>query len=69
MPIAITTINSGSHHQHQQQQRQAIVGAGAQLMVMAALLLDLKIFVEISGTWYLLPGMRRKTYLCVRLHK
>ena len=69
MPIAITTINSGSDHQHQQQQRQAIVGAGAQLMVMAALLLDLKIFVEISGTWYLLPGMRRKTYLCVRLHK
>ena len=67
MPIATTTITSTYHHHHHQQ-RQVIACAGAQLMAMAALLLELRILVDISGACYLLSGVRRNTYLCIRAY-
>ena len=51
MPTTTTTTRSSNYHHHQQ--RQASAGAGAQLVV------------EVSGTFYLLSGMRRNTYLCM----
>ena len=39
-------------------------GVGAQLVVVVVVVLDLRmVVVEVSGTCYLLPGMRRNTYV------
>ena len=39
-------------------------GVGAQLVVVVVVVLDLRmVVVDVSGTCYLLPGMRRNTYV------
>ena len=64
MPATTTTTRSSNHNHHHQQQRQASAGGDAQVLVMVVLVLDLRmVVVEVSGTCYLLPGMRRNTYL------
>ena len=60
--IKLTRSSNRNHHHHHQRQASAGVGAGAQLLVVVVL--DLRmVVVEVSGTCYLLPGMRQNTYV------
>ena len=77
---ATYTVDAHHHHRNQKQQqqqpppppryhqRQASAGAGAQLVVVVVVtaVLDLKIVVEVSGTCYLLPGIRRNTCILIQ---
>ena len=65
MPITTTATRSSNHNHQHHHQRQASAGAGTQLVVVVVAVLDLRmVVVEVSGTCYLLPGMRRDGYVC-----